>query len=259
MQPPPDVNPEVELLCKLAEATRLVSEPDPLAGTLQRICGVADESLPGCEVGMSLGGAARQLETGASSTERAERLDAAQRDAEEGPCLDALSTQVALAADHTRLVQRWRRFGPVATAAGVRAVLALPFLVDDRSRGAINVYAFQERALGDQAVRLARLLADQATNVVGNAQAYARSTALSRNLSLAMQTRGVIEQAKGIVMWHRSCPEEEAFELLRRASQTNHVKVRDLARELVDAARAAAGAGPSPVDLPPHLAGLLGP
>lgn len=258
-----EVYAEVELLRHLAEVTRLVSEPDPLAGTLQRICELADSTLPGCEVGMSLAGPARQLEAGAASTPRADRLDAAQRETGEGPCLDALATQETFEADFAGLMERWPRFGPVAVGAGVRAVTALPFLLDGQSRGALNVYAFEDGALNDRVTRLARLLADQATTALANAQLYARSAELARNLTVAMESRAVIEQAKGIVMWHRSCSEDEAFEALRQTSQNSHVKVRDLARELVDQVRAPdpAGAAAAAGDggLPPHIAGLLTP
>lgn len=246
---------EVELLKSLADVTRLVSEPDPMKGTLERICGVAADALPGCEVGMSLGGEARELESGAASTERADRLDAAQRQAGEGPCLAALADRSVHEASEQELIERWPQFGRAARGEGVKSVLAFPFIVQGRSRGALNVYAFESGSLDDRARHLVSLLADQAATALDNAQLYHRSAELARNLSIAMESRGVIEQAKGIIMSRRHCTEDDAFGLMRRVSQDHNVKVRDLARDVVQWASDVRPAAALPV----HLDDLIGP
>jgi len=247
---------EIELLRDLSEVTRLVSEPDPARGILERICALAGTSLPGCEVGMSLGGQVRDLESGASSSERAERLDRAQRATGEGPCLSALADQTPHEAVGGELTERWPTFGPVAAADGVEAVLAVPFLVEGRSRGALNVYAMDAARLDDRARRLTSLLAEPAAAALANAQLYHRSAELARNLSIAMESRGVIEQAKGIIMFRRRCSEEDAFARLRQVSQDHNIKVRDLAQQVVSHAAAFPAEGTAP---PAPLAELLRP
>lgn len=247
------LNGEVELLRGLSEVSRLVSESDPTTGTLDRLCRVAGTSLPGCEVGMSLGGAARELESGAASTERADRLDRAQRQAGEGPCLSALADQIPQEAGESELVARWARFGPVAVDHGVKAVLAIPFLVEGESRGALNVYVFDDQPIDNRARRLLTLVAEQASTALANAVLYQRSAELARNLSVAMESRAAIEQAKGVIMAQRGCDPDEAFDRLRRVSQKCNVKVRELANEVV--AHAAAGPGTTPP--PAHLAELI--
>jgi GAF domain-containing protein len=249
---------ELELLKSLNEVTRLINETDPLGGTLERICAVAAHSLAGCEVGMSLGGRARALESAASSTERSARLDDAQRDAGEGPCLLAMATQVQVRAAGDDLIRQWPVFGAAAVAEGVRAVVAEPFLVQGESRGALNIYVVEDRPLPDTELGLVQLLAAQAATALTNVQLYSQSAELARNLQLAMESRGVIEQAKGILMARRSCDEDTAFELLRRASQDHNVKVRDLARELVDWAISPSFQGAAPGLAPDHLGRLLG-
>ena len=247
------LNGEVELLRGLTEVSRLVSESDPTKGTLDRLCRVAGTSLPGCEVGMSLGGAARDLETGAASTERADRLDRAQRRAGEGPCLAALADQVPQEARESELVSRWARFGPMAVEEGVKAMLAIPFLVEGQSRGALNVYVFNDNPIDSRARRLLSLVAEQASAALANAVLYQRSAELARNLSIAMESRAAIEQAKGVIIAQRGGDPDEAFDQLRRVSQKYNIKVRELAHEVV--AHAAAGPGTTPP--PAHLAELI--
>lgn len=247
------LNAEVELLRSLIEVTRLGSEADPTKATLDRLCRVAGTSLPGCEVGMSLGGAARDLESGAASTERADRLDRAQRSTGEGPCLAALSDQSPQHAHGAELTERWPQFGPAAMGEGVKGVVAIPFLVDGQSRGALNVYVFTDEGIDQRGTRLVGLLAEQASAALTNAQIYQRSAELARNLSIAMESRAAIEQAKGVIMAQRGCDPDEAFDRLRRTSQKYNVKVRDLAHEVVG--HAAAGPGTTPP--PAHLAELI--
>jgi transcriptional regulator with GAF, ATPase, and Fis domain len=245
---------EVDLLRNLAEVTRLVSEDNPMRGTLERLCELLASTLPDCQVGMSLGGEARDLEVGAASSPTADALDRAQRQAGEGPCLSALSQQQSQwAPDLEALERHWPRFADRARQAGVRAMLAVPFLVEGRSRGALNIYASSEAALDDRALRIVRTVADQASVALANAQLYAESAQLARNLAVAMANRSVIEQTKGIIMLRRACGEDEAFDYLRRASQLYNIKVRDLAREIVEHA-----VDPH-AQLPPHLAGVLRP
>lgn len=245
---------EVELLRSLTEVTRLVREPDPMTGTLERIGEVAASTLSGCEVGMSLREEPRRMETAASSGARATELDAAQRDTDQGPCLEALVTQQPVRVDVDAMMERWPQFGPTARDMGVLEVLAVPFVVQGRSRGALNVYAFEASALGPGATRLVHVLADQAAVALNNAQLYARASELARNLTLALETRGVIEQAKGVIMMRRRCGDDEAFDALRRVSQRHNLKVRDLARDIVDRLVTAPGEGAA---LPPEIEELL--
>ena len=235
------LNSEVELLRSLTEVTRLVTEPDPLQGTLARLVEVAGRTLDGCEVGVLVAGdpPRRTLESAGSSARRAARLDETERRTGEGPCVEALAAQRTFHLPADEFVSRWPTFGPVAAETGAVEILAEPFLVQGECRGALNVYVFRPGALDERARRLATLLAEQAAIALANAQLFARSAELAHNLSVALETRGVIEQAKGMIMARRRCDEDAAFEVLRRASQESNVKVRDLSRQVVDHATGA--------------------
>jgi GAF domain-containing protein len=106
-------------------------------------------------------------------------------------------------------------------------MLAGPDLV-----GALTLYARTEGTFHDEDVTVGQRIAAQAAYTVVNAMAYERARALGENLSVAMQSRAVIEQAKGIIIASTGCEPEEAFDRLREQSHEN-VKVRALAESFV--------------------------
>jgi GAF domain-containing protein len=127
----------------------------------------------------------------------------------------------------------WPKFGRVADEHGVRAVLAVPLtVVGDGSVGGLNLYG-TGAPFDDGDHRLAEAFAAQASVVVSNAIAYWRAFEQTRSLTAAMESRAVIEQAKGILMSAQRCTPDEAFDLLRRASQRENRKLRELATEIV--------------------------
>jgi AmiR/NasT family two-component response regulator len=92
-------------------------------------------------------------------------------------------------------------------------------------------------AFGDSAIDAGRLIASYAAVAVHNAQTFTQASALAADLAKAMESRAVIEQAKGIVMHEQRCSADDAFALLTKVSQQANIKLRDIAAEMV--ARAA--------------------
>ena len=99
--------------------------------------------------------------------------------------------------------------------------------------GAVNLYSTARHGFSDDDATLAEGFAQQAAVVVANVVAYWAAFDLSRNLRAAMEHRGVIEQAKGIMMAATRCSPDEAFEMLRKRSQIENRKLRDIAIEVV--------------------------
>ena len=99
--------------------------------------------------------------------------------------------------------------------------------------GALNIYATQPGAFDQDAIELARTFAGYAAVAIANAHLYHATAALAEDMRRAMETRAVIEQAKGILVAQLHCNPEQAFELLTRLSQTTHRKLRDCAADLV--------------------------
>jgi GAF domain-containing protein len=104
--------------------------------------------------------------------------------------------------------------------------------------GALNLYSRRERAFTDRDRETGELFASQAAIVLANAQAYWDARELSTGLGEAMKNRAVIEQAKGVLMGAQGYDEDEAFQVLVRASQRENVKLRAIAQRIVDNATA---------------------
>jgi hypothetical protein len=117
----------------------------------------------------------------------------------------------------------------------VCASLSLPIEVGERGRGALNLYAGRPHAFTDTDERLARFWAGQASGALSVAWRMAEREAVVDNLSRGMVSRQVIGQAVGLLMAQRRCTADEAFALLRSASQRSNEKLRDVAENLVGA------------------------
>jgi GAF domain-containing protein len=130
---------------------------------------------------------------------------------------------------------------------GVHSVLSLPLLLPDRVVGAMNVYAHTKNAFGPEAVRIGELFARPAAVSVHNAQILAQSQRLAAQLAEALTNRAVIDQALGVIMSRTGADPEEAFDRLRTMSQSQHVKVSEVSRVLMDeAVRRARARKPAP-------------
>jgi GAF domain-containing protein len=177
-----------------------------------------------------------QRRTAVFTDPTAPEVDQAQYDSGEGPCLDAFGQRLTFRIDSTREDGPWPAFRASAAAHGIGSTLSLPMLRESDAVGAMNLYARQERAFGERDEQVGAMFASHAAIVLANANAYWDARDLSSRLGEAMKSRAVIEQAKGILMANQRCAENEAFELLVRASQRENVKLRDVARRIVIAA-----------------------
>jgi len=175
--------------------------------------------------------------TVAATNERATRIDEHQYRAESGPCLDAYRNRVVHRVDSTASDPRWPEFCQAALAEGVRSILSYPLIVREDGLGALNLYAETEKAFGPADERIGLAFATHASLTLSHAQGYWRQEKARQNLEIALTTRGIIDQAKGILMARTGRSADEAFESLRRASQRTNRKVSDLAHEIVDSTR----------------------
>ena len=129
--------------------------------------------------------------------------------------------------------KRWPEFTNHALYCGVQSVLACPLSGDGQVIGSVVFYSSQESAFPSQQAAVAQAFADTAGVLLSNARAYEAATALSAQLNEALQSRAVIDQAKGIIMATQGISADEAFDKIRSISQTTNIKVRDLAQQIV--------------------------
>lgn len=213
----------------------MVSEAS-LGDTLQKVSDTTLRALPAADVvGLSMLADDGRPTTAVYTDEMSPEVDAAQYEAGNGPCLEAWRRKCVVRIDDMRKgLQKYPEFAQSALDHGVLSTLSLPLIVADRGVGAMNLYARVENGFSEEDESLGRELATTAAVVMSNAEAYWRVYELNENLAEAMKTRAIIEQAKGMLM--ARSPElgpEEAFEVLRKASQRENVKLRDIARRIV--------------------------
>jgi GAF domain-containing protein len=207
-----------------------------LEETLTRVADLTIEAVPPAELaGITMLVEGRHR-TAIFTDDTAPEIDQAQYDSGEGPCLDAFHERRVRQIQSTLTDGPWPEFRRAAAEHGIRSTLSMPLLVEKSAVGALNLYARRERAFSDDDIDTASLFASQAAIVLANAQAYWDARELSSNLAEAMKNRAVIEQAKGMLMAAQTCNEDDAFQMLVRASQRENVKLREVARRIVERA-----------------------
>jgi len=204
--------------------------PGDLDTTLEQITAAAVEVLPDVHyASITIRDAQDRLETAAPTDPMLLKLDEAQYLFREGPCYEAAADKVHVTSPDLASDPRFPRYAPVAVEAGILAQAGIRLFEANGTSGALNLYSEKVGSFGDLAV-LGQLFAHQA----GVALDYAREIA---NVREALNNRGIIGQAVGIVMERFRLDDARAFGFLVRLSQEENTKVRVLAEELVARAR----------------------
>ena len=222
-----------DLVTGIAGVAQLVLATDTVEGTLQRVVDTAVATVDGCDFAGVFVLDEHGVTTSSYSDATVLEIDAVQHRTGEGPCLDALSTGAAVYAGDLTDDVRYPTFGTHAASSGIRSVLAFPLQVD-AVRGALNLYARLPHAYGatdrGKGVILATLAGIALSSVAHRHVVEQRNV----NLQQAMLYREVIGQAQGILMEREHITADQAFAILRRASQHLNEKLRDVARTLVE-------------------------
>jgi GAF domain-containing protein len=210
----------------MAEVARTLHEPESVDDVLGRLVRVARDAIPAEFVGVSIA-SPKGIHTAAASDPLVTKLDQVQYELSEGPCLDAMRHHTATPVADLRTDNRWPRFGPRAVAAGVISQMGIEIFRQGSTVGGLNLYASRPNAFDDDTRHAAALFARHA------GLALKKSLTIT-NLTEALQTRQIIGQAIGIVMQRYTLDEAQAFKHLVRISQTTNIKLRDVARSVVD-------------------------
>ncbi|MFJ7769785.1 GAF and ANTAR domain-containing protein [Streptomyces sp. NPDC097107] len=213
--------------------TDFLLETDSLEGFLDTL---ADHTLTrasaanGCGITISREG---RFLTVASAGRTALDLDERQYGLDDGPCLQALRTGEEVMVADMLGDQRWDSYPAHAVACGTRSSMSLPIAAHTHTAGALNLYSPKPDGFADADLAGLRLIAAQATGAIALAQRIADAQEFARDLETAMRSRSVIDQAIGAIMAQQRCDAEQAFGILRNASQNRNIKLRDLCRDLV--------------------------
>jgi len=223
----------VELTARFSETARALFSAGSVADTLQRVVDLAVETIEGCDFAGIFLLEGDAVTTPVHTDPVVIEVDALQHRCGEGPCLDAITDGGMLYADDLDGDARWPRFGPQATAAGVRSVLALT-LPGGGAHGALILYARYPQAFGVIDRARGHLLSALAGLALSSAAAHDDEQRRLDDLQAALATRVVIGQAQGILIERERITPDQAFDILRRASQNLNIKLRDVAQALVD-------------------------
>ena len=212
-------------LARLAE--RMHQAPDP-QHTASQVVDYALQQLGADHAGITLIRRGRRLETVAPTDPVVTRADVLQYELGEGPCHDSAWQGETLVSQDLEVDPRWPRWGPKAVAIGIRSALGVELKSKggDRRLGAVNLYWDHPRVFSSDEVALAHLISRHA------ALALAASLTVEE-LRVAMDGRKRIGQAQGILMERHGLDEEQAFAVLKRYSQDQNIKLRELADQLV--------------------------
>ena len=180
-----------------------------------------------------------ELRVAAASSEAAGLIELFQIQNDQGPCLDCFRTgQPVTAADLTSEDQRWPRFSAAAVQAGFRTVEALPMRLRDQVVGALNLFRVTPGPFAVADLRIGQALADVATIGLLQERSLRRTEVLAEQLQGALNSRVIIEQAKGKLAERLSIDMEDAFRMLRDYARNSNQHLTDVARDFVNSATA---------------------
>ena len=161
-------------------------------------------------------------------------LERSQEEQQAGPCRDAFDTgEVVRVVDVRKESGRWPEFSATAASLSVAGVAGIPMRLADEIIGALNLYSPDPREWTDEDMAVAGVLADVATSYVVNASKLRQQEQLSEQLQQALESRVIIEQAKGITAQQNSVTVDEAYHLMRRHARNNNASLRLVAEAIV--------------------------
>ncbi len=185
--------------------------------------------------GVMLASPSGELRLVASSSEAMRVLELFELQAEEGPCLDAFRTGERVEHENLRAgAGRWPRFATVAVEAGFQSVFALPLRLREMTIGALNLASVEQTPMDEADDLVARAFADLATISVIQQRAAIETQRVNEQLSHALTSRIVIEQAKGVIFGRAGVDLEESFSRLRAYARSHNLRLTDVAQAAID-------------------------
>ena len=161
-------------------------------------------------------------------------LERVQEQQQSGPCQDAYDTGEVVCVTDVRVeTNRWPEFAAAAARLGVAGVAGIPMRLTNQTIGALNLYAPEPREWSEDDIAAAAVLADVATSYVINASKMHQQQQLSQQLQQALESRVVIEQAKGITAQRQTVTVDEAYHLMRGHARSNNASIRAVAEAIV--------------------------
>ncbi|WP_369216414.1 ANTAR domain-containing protein [Streptomyces flavofungini] len=241
----PSTDREAAVAEAVVDLAHRVADFDPLE-LLHDLTFHAVALLPAQGAGVTLLNEHGAVAYATASDERCRELEECQVDLDEGPCLDSARSGDLLPAvdltDGSPGARRWPRFAPQARAAGVIAVGAVPLKAPEYTLGALNLLIVRPPLPAPPDLRIAQALASAATGCLLHQRQLRSREAVVGQLQRALNSRIVIEQAKGVLSERLSISMDQAFARLRGHARSRGQKLSELATQV------ATGSGPAELD-----------
>lgn len=229
------LEPNAELADVFVLLADSLGPDNDLVDTLDVLVQAATSFTSAVDAGILLQSAEGTLHIVASTSERASDIEEAQIGALEGPCLVCVqSGELVEVPDISRSQDRWPNFAATSESRGLRAAHAVPMRLRTRVLGGMNLFSDQLGLFDDRDAALSLALAQLATISIIQSRTIESRTTVSAELQRALESRVIIEQAKGVVAYQRGIGMDGAFALLRNHARSNNLGIRAFAERVVN-------------------------
>jgi len=216
------------LAVRMAELARASAGPRSVQEVLSEVTTAAVELIPGIDTaGILLVSRGGRFESVAGTSELPHELDELQRILDEGPCLAAATNDLVVQVGDFREDARWPAYAAEAVKIGVLSGLSYKLYTSEQTAGALNLFGFSPRGWDEESVMTGSVLA-------AHAAAALLASRHAEQMHSALVSRDRIGQAKGIIMERFKVDDTAAFELMRRLSQENNIRLADIADRIID-------------------------
>ena len=213
---------------------RVLLGPYDVGSLLYRLVDQAVDVLDVDGAGVSIAQEGETLTFVAGTSASVSAIEQEQITKESSPLNDAYRTGDPVAIDDVETDDRWPEYRTAALAQGLHAVAALPMPVSERRIGALGLYRTRPHAWTDEEFETAQVLADMASGAILNASDLDESRTLAAQLQQALDSRVVIEQAKGVLAERHDISPHDAFERVRNRARRDRRRVHDVAEDVVE-------------------------
>jgi len=212
----------------------ILEQETPIDLLLNETVRLVVDAVPEAELGAITLAQGDTITTAAQTDPMAAEIDRVEIETGEGPCVEALRTGTMHRVDSYEREDRWPAFSEKVLALGIGSSLGVPLRVEQEVKGALNLYSKSEEAFLHTNLQVVNLFAMRASIGLAHAELHQTNRRLIQDLEEGLKSRELIGKAQGILMEREGCSAEQAFQMLARASQNLNLKLRDIAKRVVE-------------------------